>query len=126
MSFEYGLSSALNAVGFMETLCYALKLMGFNSIPDFIFQVKLYDVISINPMACLLIFLLTLLLLKGIKDSIMVNNIFTMCILAFFMYCNTISVSIFKPELMSPFFAGGVSGVMRGAALCFFGYTSFE
>lgn len=28
MSFEYGISAALNAVGFMETLKFALKLMG--------------------------------------------------------------------------------------------------
>ena len=56
----------------------------------------------------------------------MVNNIFTVSILIFYMYCNYISVGLFKPELATPFFSGGISGVMRGTALCFFGYTSFE
>ena len=77
-------------------------------------------------MACLLVLLLTLLMLKGIKDSIFVNNIFTMSIMAFFMYCNYLSVGLFNSSYLTPFFPRGISGVMRASAISFFGYTSFE
>jgi APA family basic amino acid/polyamine antiporter len=119
MSFEYGLSSALNAIGIIQTLNFALKLSGITSSSSFFS-------LQFNYMACFLILILTLLLLKGIKDSILVNNIFTVCILLFFMYCNTLAITLTSATLMTPFFAGGIHGVMKGSAICFFGYTSFE
>lgn len=83
MSFEYGLSSALNAVGFMEILNVALKTTGYD-LPNYIFRCEVFGLFFINPMACVLILALTLLMLKGIEESIMVNNIFTISILIFF------------------------------------------
>jgi amino acid transporter len=65
-------------------------------------------------------------MLRGIKESITLNNIFTIGILIFYMYCNVLSVVIFEPKFATPFFKGGLKGVMKGAAVCFFGYTSFE
>lgn len=41
MSFEYGLSSALNAVGFMHTMKVALKEVGIN-IPEEYFSTNIY------------------------------------------------------------------------------------
>lgn len=42
MSFEYGLSSALNAVGFMHTVKVSLKEIGLK-IPDIIFSYEIYN-----------------------------------------------------------------------------------
>jgi hypothetical protein len=42
MSFEYGLSSALNAVGFMHTLKEAFNQMGVQ-VPSFIFSYEIND-----------------------------------------------------------------------------------
>lgn len=95
MSFEYGLSSALNAVGFMHTCRFAFKELGFN-IPDWVFSYEINSIIQINPMACLMIVGLTMLMLKGIKESIMLNNVFTVSILIFYMYCNILSISVFQ------------------------------
>lgn len=83
MSFEYGLSSALNAVGFMHTLKVILLDTGFN-IPEKVFTIEITKIISINPMATILVFALVLLMLRGIKESITVNNIFTLGILGFY------------------------------------------
>lgn len=84
MSFEYGLSSALNAVGFMHTLKVAINEVGF-SIPDYWISTDIWkDVISINPAATIMIVLLILLMLRGIKESITVNNIFTVGIMLFY------------------------------------------
>lgn len=124
-SVEYGLSSALNAVGFIETLNFALQTIGY-SLPNYLVKFEVMDYFSINPMACLLILVLTILMLKGIEESIMVNNIFTICIMLFYLYCNFLSYNVYDIANIHPFFLGGVSGVMRGTALCFFGYTSFE
>ena len=126
MSFEYGLSSALNAVGFMHTLKVSLHEIGL-MVPDYLISIDIYhNVISINPLATVLVLLLTLLMLRGIKESIMVNNIFTVSILLFYQYANILSISIFDIERTKPFFKNGFIGVMRGAAVAFFGYTSFE
>ena len=127
MSFEYGLSSALNAVGFIMTIKIVFRDIGWDSIPDWVFNTDVYhEVISINPLATLLIFLLMLLMLKGIKESITVNNVFTVAVLAFYQYTNILSIFIFNSDMVAPFFRNGVHGVMKGAAVCFFGYTSFE
>lgn len=84
MSFEYGLSAALNAVGFMHTLKITLYEMGI-MIPDYYISTNIYKgVIAINPMATVLIIMLTILMLRGIKESIAVNNIFTVAIMIFF------------------------------------------
>lgn len=125
MSFEYGLSSALNAVGFIHTLKEVLYQIGLN-IPASIFSYDIAGFVRINPLACLLVFALTLIMLKGIKESIFVNNILTVSILGFFAYCNVLGLVIFDGSVATPFFKGGAQGVMRGAALCFYGYTSFE
>lgn len=84
MSFEYGLSSALNAVGFMHTLRVSLKELGVY-IPDYLISTEIYkDFLSINPLATVMILVLMFLLLRGIKESIIINNILTMSILVFF------------------------------------------
>jgi amino acid transporter len=84
MSFEYGLSSALNAVGFMHTLRVSLKELGVY-LPDYLVSTEIYkDFISINPLATVMILVLMFLLLRGIKESIIINNILTMSILVFF------------------------------------------
>lgn len=116
MSFEYGLSSALNAVGFMHTLRVSLKELGVH-VPDYFVSTEIYkDFLSINPLATVMILILMCLLLRGIKESIIVNNILTMSILAFFQYINILSLSIYNFEHKQPFMRNGNLGVMRGAA----------
>lgn len=116
MSFEYGLSSALNAVGFMHTMRASLKEIGI-LIPNYLISTEIYKgFISVNPLAAVMIFILMILLLRGIKESIFVNNLLTMSILVFFQYVNILSISIFKFSNTQPFKRNGNLGVMRGAA----------
>jgi amino acid transporter len=97
MSFEYGLSSALSAVGFMHTVRVALIEIGI-TVPIEYISIDIYkNVISINPAATLLILALTLLMLRGIRESIIVNNILTVGILFFYQYSNVLSLAIFDP-----------------------------
>lgn len=65
MSFEYGLSSALNAVGFIHTMKEVLYQIGLN-LPASIFSYEITGFVQINPLACLLVLALTLIMLKGI------------------------------------------------------------
>jgi hypothetical protein len=46
-------------------------------------------------MATVLIGILVLIMLKGIKESITVNNIFTVGVIAFYQYANVLSICIF-------------------------------
>ncbi len=70
--------------------------------------------------------MLTLLILRGIKESIFVNNVFTVTILFFFLYCDGLGIAAYDSKNKSSFFIHGVHGTMRAAAIVFFGYTSFE
>ena len=84
MSFEYGLNAALNAVGFIRTLRVSLKELGVH-LPDYLVSIEIYqNFITINPLATVMILIVMFLLLKGIKESIIVNNVLTMSILVFF------------------------------------------
>jgi APA family basic amino acid/polyamine antiporter len=87
--------------------------------------------------ATLLIFILTLFLLRGMKDSAMLNNI--MVFVKFFIIMFFIGVGIFfiKGENFSPFIPEyfkdsnnikhyGILGVISGAASCFYSYLGFE
>jgi basic amino acid/polyamine antiporter, APA family len=126
MSFEYGLSSALNAVGFMHTLKVSLSEVGID-IPQVWISTDIYNnLLTVNPLATVMILVLMFLMLKGIKESIIVNNVLTMGIMIFYQYINLMSISIFDPLKAQPFFRNSYFGVMRGAAIAFFGYTSFE
>lgn len=77
-------------------------------------------------MATILVFILVLIMLRGIKESITVNNIFTLGIMGFYQYANVLTIAIFNKERAQPFFRNGLHGVMKGAAVAYFGYTSFE
>ena len=128
ISFEYGLSSALNAVCFVRILRQFLSPF-IQSLPDSLFSVDLlHHFFSINPLAALLVFTLMLIHLLGIRTSLRVNNFLTLLILGFYQYANVLFLIVFDSDKMTnqPFFLNGHFGVMKGAAIAFLSYTSFE
>jgi len=66
------------------------------------------------------------LILQGIKESILLNNIVTVSVLIFFLYCDVLGSIIFDENKSPDFFPNGFAGTMRATAIVFFGYTSFE
>lgn len=83
---------------------------------------------GINPIACLISIVTTILVMKGIKESKLITDIFTwvkvmlvvfMVIGGFFLFDG----SNFEPFIPPEF---GVSGILRGAVSSFFGYLGFD
>lgn len=82
--------------------------------------------ISINLPAVVIVLLLTMLLVRGVKESTRVASI--MVSVNMFMILSFIVVGAFyvKPEQWTPFFPSEPSGVIMGAFLIFFAYIGFD
>ena len=82
--------------------------------------------ISINLPAVCIVLLLTMLLVRGVKESTRFASI--MVSVNMFMILSFIIVGAFyvKPEQWTPFFPSEPSGVIMGAFLIFFAYIGFD
>lgn len=82
--------------------------------------------VSINLPAVVIVLLLTMLLVRGVKESTRVASI--MVGVNMFMILSFIAVGAFyvKPEQWTPFFPQEPSGVIMGAFLIFFAYIGFD
>jgi basic amino acid/polyamine antiporter, APA family len=82
--------------------------------------------IVVNVPAVAIVALITWLLVVGVKESAVVNNIMValkLVILGLFIY---VGFHYVKPANFTPFFPGGWAGVQAGAALIFFSYIGFD
>jgi len=140
---EYALASATVAVSWSS---YALKLLAqFHihlppSLTSSPFDpVKLADGTTlnggiINLPAVFIVVLLSLVLAKGTKESATINNllvILKICVIILFIslgwsFINTDNYTPFIPENTGEFGHFGWSGIVRGAAVVFFGFIGFD
>lgn len=82
--------------------------------------------VAINIPAILIVLFLTLLLLRGVKESTKFASL--MVAINIFMILSFIIMGAFyvKPENWSPFIPNGMEGVFSGAFLIFFAYVGFD
>jgi basic amino acid/polyamine antiporter, APA family len=80
----------------------------------------------VNLPAIIIIFLITALLSKGIKESTRVNNIMVVIKLAVIVIFILTGIFYVKPENWSPFAPFGFEGIITGAATVFFAYLGFD
>ena len=119
-------SWALYVADFLSSL---LHNSGFENDLDWLTRAPIpwiSEEYSCSPLSMLIIFLCTLVLVTGVKESSKFNtimtilNIFVLCLVVF-----TGSAHIRMSNLV-PFMPQGVSGVARGAGLVFFSYLGFD
>jgi len=81
---------------------------------------------AVNLPAVLIVLVLTILLIRGVKESTRVATI--MVGLNLFMIISFVVVGAFyvKPENWTPFMTNGMEGVFMGAFLIFFAYIGFD
>jgi len=140
---EYALASATVAVSWSS---YATKLLAqfhINLPPQLTTSpfdpVQLADgtVVDggfINLPAVFIVALLSLILAKGTKESASLNNflvVLKVCVIILFIalgwsFINTENYSPFIPENTGEFGHFGWSGIVRGAAVVFFGFIGFD
>ncbi len=80
----------------------------------------------INLPAVLIIAFLTLLLVRGTKESSQFNTVIVITKLAVIMLFISIGVNYINPANYHPFLPYGWSGVFQGAAIIFFAYIGFD
>ncbi|WP_163652097.1 amino acid permease [Listeria sp. PSOL-1] len=123
---EYGLAVASVASGWSSYLNAFLS--GFH--------IKIPHAISgsfnpaagtfINLPAIIIIFLIALLLTRGIKESTRVNRVMVILKVSVILLFILVGIFYVKPTNWQPFMPFGFSGVLNGAALVFFAYLGFD
>jgi APA family basic amino acid/polyamine antiporter len=122
---EYGVSVAAVAVGWGGN---------FNVFLDSAFGVQLPDAISqppeeggvFNLPAVIVVLGITLLLVRGVRESARVNFVMVgvkLVVLAFFI---VVALTAFSTDNFTPFAPDGFDGVTTAAAIIFFAYIGFD
>lgn len=121
---EYTIGSSTVAVGWTHYLTEFVK--GFNlTVPTWLLALSVGP-FQVNVAAVLLIFLLTVLLCIGIKESARFNAVMVLIKLAVVLFVIFAGIPWVQPANWTPFFPFGVGGVFQGAALIFFAYIGFD
>src|SRR5919108_1971917 len=122
---EYGVSAAGVAVGWSQYLNELLdNLFGF-TIPDAISQAPEQGGVF-NVPAVVLIWLCTLLLLRGASESAKVNAIMVLIKIAVLILFIVVGVSGWESDNLSNFFPDGFHGVNAAAGIIFFSYIGLD
>lgn len=126
---EYAVSNMAVAVGFSAYVNNLLDTFHIH-IPDSL-GTPAYDPMvgwawHFNLLSFLIVMFLTVLLVRGIRESAEANNVIVgIKLLAIVIFCVVASKYI-QPANMKPFFPNGFQGVLTGGALVFFSYIGFD
>ncbi|HEV2489060.1 MAG TPA: amino acid permease [Candidatus Acidoferrales bacterium] len=126
---EYAVSNMAVAVGFSAYVNNLLQTFGLH-IPDSL-GLPAYDPAvgwsrHFNLLGFVIVMFLTVLLVRGIRESAGANNLMVVIkLLAIFIFC-IIASKYIQPVNWKPFFPNGFQGVLTGGALVFFSYIGFD
>ncbi|HWA84661.1 MAG TPA: amino acid permease [Opitutus sp.] len=126
---EYAVSNVAVAVGFSGYLKAQLATFGL-TIPDAwsssVWAGGHLTGAYFNVPAFLVIFVLTVLLVRGIRESAKTNNIMVVVKIAAILIFLVVGGLLVHPENWHPFAPSGFSGVVTGGAIIFFTYIGFD
>src|SRR5690348_2577454 len=127
---EYAVSNMAVAVGFSAYVNNLLDTFHVH-IPDSL-GTPAYDPttngwsLHFNLLGFVIVMFLTILLVRGIRESAQTNNVMVgVKLLAIVIFCVVASKYI-HPENFKPFFPNGFQGVLTGGAIVFFSYIGFD
>ncbi|MBL8019207.1 MAG: amino acid permease [Leptospirales bacterium] len=127
---EYAVSNMAVAVGFSAYMNDVLdSVFGLRIPPELarpIFENGGATGAWFNLPSFLIVMLLTVLLVRGVKQSASTNNVMVLIKLAAILIFVFGSARYIKFENYHPFFPGGFSGVMAASAIVFFTYFGFD
>ncbi|HUN87659.1 MAG TPA: amino acid permease [Terriglobales bacterium] len=126
---EYAVSNVAVAVGFSGYLKAQLASFGLN-IPDkwstSIFAGGHLTGAYFNVPAFLVVMVLTMLLVRGVRESAETNNIMVVVKLGAIVTFLVVGGLLIHPANWHPFMPSGFSGVITGGAIIFFTYIGFD
>ena len=129
---EYAVGAATVAISWSRYLVKFLQYFGINLGPEF--TASPFDGGIINIPAVFIVILMSLLLMKGTKESAFVNGVIVALkvavVLVFialgWQYINPTNYTPYIPENTGNFGEFGFSGIVRAAAIVFFAYIGFD
>ncbi len=128
---EYALGAATVGVSWSSYLNQLLSQYGMAIPPEFSSSPSEGGIINLP--AIFIVCALSLLLMRGIKESAMVNNILVIVKVAVVIMFIILGWKFINPEFHTPFIPentggnfGGIPGIAAGAALVFFAFIGFD
>ena len=126
---EYAVSNVAVAVGFSGYLKAQLAAFGLN-IPDkwstSIFAGGQLTGAYFNVPAFLVVMILTVLLVRGVRESAETNNVMVVIKIGAILTFLVIGGMMVRPANWHPFAPAGFAGVVTGGAIIFFTYIGFD
>jgi basic amino acid/polyamine antiporter, APA family len=122
---EYGVSVAAVAVGWGGNFNVFLETTFGFEIPVAISQSP-SDGGVFNIPAFIIVLLITLLLVRGVRESAQANFIMVIIKLAVLAFFIVVSLALFNADNITPFAPQGREGVVSAAAIIFFAYIGFD
>ncbi len=126
---EYAVSNMATAVGFSAYMNAFLSSVGADIPREFMEPVLVHGQWSgayFNVPGFLIIMLLTVMLVKGIRESAGANNIMVLIKIAAILVFIIASAGYVNTENWHPFMPNGWQGVLTGGAIVFFTYIGFD
>jgi APA family basic amino acid/polyamine antiporter len=127
---EYGVAASAVAVGWSGY---------FNELTDALFGISLPDALSYSPIpyednttglinlpAVVLVFLCTLLLIRGASESARVNTVMVIIKLAVLVLFVIIGLTAFQADRFDNFFDSGAAGISAAAGTIFFSFIGLD
>jgi APA family basic amino acid/polyamine antiporter len=126
---EYVVSNVVVAIGFSAYTKAQLASFGLN-LPDRwstpVWESGHWTGAYFNIPAFLIIFILTVLLVRGIKESAEANNVMVAIKIGAILVFLVIGGALVNPSNWKPFAPSGFAGVVTGGAIVFFTYIGFD
>jgi len=126
---EYVVSNVAVAVGFSGYSKAQLAAFGIN-LPEKwaspVFAGGHWTGAYFNLPGFLIVFILTLLLVRGVRESAEANNIMVLIKLGAIMTFLVVGGMLVKPANWTPFAPSGFAGIVTGGAIVFFTYIGFD
>jgi APA family basic amino acid/polyamine antiporter len=126
---EYVVSNVAVAVGFSgyakaQLAAFGLVLSDHWSSP--VYAQGHWTGAYFNVPGFLIVFILTLLLVRGVKESAGANNIMVMVKIGAILTFLVVGGMLVRPANWSPFAPSGFAGIVTGGAIVFFTYIGFD
>ena len=126
---EYVVSNVVVAIGFSAYTKSQLATFGIN-LPDKwstpVWESGHWTGAYFNVPAFLIIFILTVLLVRGIRESAEANNIMVAIKIGAILVFLVVGGALVNPSNWRPFAPSGFGGVVTGGAIVFFTYIGFD
>src|SRR5882724_6478480 len=126
---EYVVSNVVVAIGFSAYTKAQLASFGLN-LPDRwstpVWETGHWTGSYFNFPAFLIVFILTVLLVRGVRESAKANNVMVAIKIGAILVFLVVGGMLVNPENWKPFAPSGFAGVVTGGAIVFFTYIGFD